>query len=568
MWTFKNLLEQKVAWPSEAWKACQNIITISDKVTLLDEAGRMISAANMKTLKAAIETLQNALQQIGTLTEDDDIKESIRIDQELDPLVALAKRNPLAEAAKILAQCDSYDAKRTAVHMALRRRAISDNIAAKVGMGTELGYDDYYDYGSMPHIRDMYDDAVVYSLNGTLYQCDYTYKDDVVSLGDSTKVEISYVPTSESKSFIQPKEVDIRGDIIKLEEKAVNSDGRARVKLISPGWGSSGYYSAEMLKKDGPKVFNKGLHMYMNHPTEEEDRNRPERDVRDLAGVVDSNVVWENASSTNTGDGLYADVKVFPTYSEFIDAAAPHIGVSIRAAGTAIEGEAEGRHGLLVDSLTEGYSVDYVTVAGRGGEVLPLYESARNKVDVQTITEVKKTLDLVEVSTNSILETDVDPEELKKLQEAASKVTELETKLNAVIERNSALETQNTRLSEAMLISQATNVIANTLSTIQMPNIVRESLSTRCLNGVLPRKEDGSLDSSALTESVKEAAKTELVYIESIVSNSGGKVTGMSSDEPTVELDEAKVDEKLTNSWTAFGLSESGAKLATIGRSN
>jgi hypothetical protein len=73
-----------------------------------------------------------------------------------------------------------------------------------------------------------------------------------------------------------------------------------------------------------------------------------------------------------------AEVEVFPHWTEAIDAMAPHIGLSIRAFGELEEGDAGGKRGPIVQSLTHGESVDYVTKAGAGGEIGALIESARN----------------------------------------------------------------------------------------------------------------------------------------------------------------------------------------------
>jgi hypothetical protein len=44
-------------------------------------------------------------------------------------------------------------------------------------------------------------------------------------------------------------------ELIPLTEGAVRKDGTALIKLIQPGWGSSGYYPAAVLERDGPTVF-------------------------------------------------------------------------------------------------------------------------------------------------------------------------------------------------------------------------------------------------------------------------------------------------------------------------
>ncbi|MFS1304434.1 hypothetical protein [Streptosporangium longisporum] len=148
--------------------------------------------------------------------------------------------------------------------------------------------------------------------------------------------------------------------------------GRYKVLLIRPGWGSSGYYSEEVLKRDGSKAFPKGTQNYLNHPTVSERAERPGRRVQDWASVQVTDPVWDDEQ-----DGLVAEVQVFPHWRHLLNEDfAREVGLSIRAAGTVEYGEAEGRTGPIVTSLDEGISVDWVTRAGAGGKVLALIESA------------------------------------------------------------------------------------------------------------------------------------------------------------------------------------------------
>lgn len=155
-----------------------------------------------------------------------------------------------------------------------------------------------------------------------------------------------------------------------VREVKDGTGSRREVTIIRSGWGSSGYYAREVLERDGPKVFGKGTHMYLNHPSASEEADRPERDLRDLAGVIDS-------TPKMVGEDLVAEVRVYEHWQPVINAIAEDIGVSIRAVGEYEMGEAEGRQGHLITKLTEGLSVDYVTQAGAGGKVGPLLESAR-----------------------------------------------------------------------------------------------------------------------------------------------------------------------------------------------
>ena len=148
------------------------------------------------------------------------------------------------------------------------------------------------------------------------------------------------------------------------------SGKRWKVKVIESGWGSSGYYGASMLAEYGPKVFKAGTKVFMNHPSMSEANDRPERDVHQLAGKLVSDAVFQE-------NGLYADIQFYSHYAPIIAEMAEDVGLSIHALGNAVDGEAEGRQGPIIESLVEDplTSVDVVTVAGAGGKFVALLES-------------------------------------------------------------------------------------------------------------------------------------------------------------------------------------------------
>lgn len=152
-----------------------------------------------------------------------------------------------------------------------------------------------------------------------------------------------------------------------------------KVKVIEAGWGSSGYYGADMLSNYGPKVFTKGTKIFMNHPSVSESNDRPERDVEKLAGKFVSDAYF-------TENGLVAEIEFYSHYAPIIREMAGDVGLSIHALGNATVGEAEGRQGPIIESLVADpmTSVDVVTVAGAGGKFLSLLESYTRK-DTETI---------------------------------------------------------------------------------------------------------------------------------------------------------------------------------------
>lgn len=145
--------------------------------------------------------------------------------------------------------------------------------------------------------------------------------------------------------------------------------GRYRIRIICPGQGSSGTYSEANLAASVGH-FPAGTQMFMDHPSKDEDVNRPERSVKDLAGrlVTDAVVGLDGA--------LYAECEVYPSFNDIIREKWQDIGVSINAWS---------ENGLDADGIVPVFdgvtSVDFVTKAGAGGALLEVLESQRVSSD-------------------------------------------------------------------------------------------------------------------------------------------------------------------------------------------
>jgi hypothetical protein len=172
-------------------------------------------------------------------------------------------------------------------------------------------------------------------------------------------------------------------ETIKLQEAKADYE----IKLIAPGKGSSAFYPAEVLKRDGPNVFKAGTHVYLNHPTAAEEAARPEGDVKNLAGVLTTTAAYQEAHAK--GPGLYARMKVFADHAQTVEEKAPHVGMSIRASGIAESGKKQ--DGLpVLKELTSAESVDVVTRAGAGGMILNESAIGATQEAEMTATEVKR----------------------------------------------------------------------------------------------------------------------------------------------------------------------------------
>lgn len=143
-------------------------------------------------------------------------------------------------------------------------------------------------------------------------------------------------------------------------------DGKYRIRIIVPGQGSSGIYTAENLAESAP-LFKAGTEMFIDHPTESEEWERPERSIRDYAGVF-----LEDATVGEDG-ALYTVCKVFSGVNELIKDKWEHIGVSINAWCT----DPISENGI-VPPIAGVRSVDFVTTPGAGGAIVDLLESNRN----------------------------------------------------------------------------------------------------------------------------------------------------------------------------------------------
>lgn len=160
------------------------------------------------------------------------------------------------------------------------------------------------------------------------------------------------------------------------------------VKIINEGRGSSGYYTKEVLKRDGPKIYKAGTPMYINHATAQEAAARPERNWNDMAAVTMGDAYWDDNGPD--GPALYAPSDIFSRFESEVREKAKHTGVSICASGVRDDKAMapDGKPGLIT-ALTAGDSVDFVTRAGRGGKML--VESALEEKGGQMAdTEVQK----------------------------------------------------------------------------------------------------------------------------------------------------------------------------------
>lgn len=347
-----------------------------------------------------------------------------------------------------------------------------------------------------------------------IYSRPYTIDaEGVASLDNPVEVEreTTFVPVGESGRNGKSREsagTPHIGQIIPLIEVSVQADGTLPIKIVEPGWGSSAYYGADVLERDGPNVFCAGTQMFWDHQTDMEEAERPENELNNLAAVLETAARW--VPNHPDGPGLYADAKVFGPFDKKLEDLAPHIGVSLNTNGFAEAGEKEGREGfILTELLKDNFtSIDFVTKAGAGGEIVALFESARPH------SKEKAPM----------------PED-QKLQEAQDKLTAAEDKVKDFEAKEAEREEEKidyARLKEAALVDKASKAVAEALKDTDLHEVCKTRLVETLSEN--PPLKDGELDVEALKVKITEAAAEEATYIEGLTGAGGIRGMGGSID--------------------------------------
>lgn len=170
------------------------------------------------------------------------------------------------------------------------------------------------------------------------------------------------VATEQGANLTLDHEVDKEGSGLTFDNVIIEGDR----------WGSSGYYPATVLERDGAKVFKAGTQIHIDHT---------EDGKTDSAGTLIGELA-EDARYVVEEDGtpvLRAPMHFYATgihNADWVKERAKRLGVSIRSGVTFMDGTRAGRKGRIVTSFTEAISVDVVSRAGAGGKFGRIKESA------------------------------------------------------------------------------------------------------------------------------------------------------------------------------------------------
>jgi predicted DNA-binding protein YlxM (UPF0122 family) len=237
-----------------------------------------------------------------------------------------------------------------------------------------------------------------------------------------------------------------------------------RAVLITPGKGSSGIYTESMLKEYGPLAFPKGTHSYVDHPVSEGEVRSP----KNLMGVLAEDAYYDESAG-----GLVAELQVMPHWKDFVEAVAPHTGLSIYAMG---EGNRNEEGDIVVESLVPNIqnSVDLVSYAGRPGSGLAekLYESALAAQMSDNGTAAETAAATIPTNKEGIL----------NMEEIMAKLEEM----------NTAIEAKFAALAETLLPAEepeevveeiSVEAVAEALVAADLPSVSRKAVYESLRNG-------------------------------------------------------------------------------------
>nr|DAX40655.1 MAG TPA: Prohead core protein protease [Caudoviricetes sp.] len=279
----------------------------------------------------------------------------------------------------------------------------------------------------------------------------------------------------------------------KLHESTAATDteslggGKYRIRIIVPGQGSSGIYTAENLAASAP-LFKAGTEMFIDHPTESEEWERPERSIRDYAGVF-----LEDATVGEDG-ALYTVCKVFSGVNDLIKDKWEHIGVSINAWCADPINESG-----IVPPIAGVRSVDFVTAPGAGGAIVDLLESNRaqylQEKEEDMDEEIKSSFSAIEDKISSVLEAIGKVIEGQKVEEAEEPAKEAApaVDVDAVLEAGKKLAEAALPEAAAKRVRESVKAGADIEEAIEAE---REYLKEATAKSASPHVEEDSLKES------------------------------------------------------------------------
>lgn len=177
--------------------------------------------------------------------------------------------------------------------------------------------------------------------------------------------------TKPTQSEAQPQRTVVLSESLDLTEAQIDHENRVikQVVLIRAGMSKNRRFYGEQTLKEAVAVFE-GAKAYANHPSKDEQKNRPERSIRDITGWYSGVHYHEGAiradryfSRTQAGNDAWAIAE------DIVSKRAPATlaGLSINAVGSGAPRKFDDGEALEVTAITAANSVDDVSIPAAGG---------------------------------------------------------------------------------------------------------------------------------------------------------------------------------------------------------
>ncbi|MBT9131138.1 MAG: hypothetical protein DDT41_01440 [candidate division WS2 bacterium] len=304
-------------------------------------------------------------------------------------------------------------------------------------------------------------------------------------------------------------------EFVPLTESKIVSKGVANVIILKPGFNTSKerYYAPETIAKDF-RVFE-GVKMYADHPTAEDDKQRPERSIKDWVATLKNVRVDEKGQVV--GEALVVEPWMQEKLAVLRDKGLLNeMGTSINAVGQASKQTIEGVKTNYIEKITRARSVDFVTEAGAGGLVQMYESSPEYDVDLISIEILKERRPDIIKEIEAEAKAEV-LQEAKRKMDLEQKVKELETQITGLTAERDSLKTQIVEAEKAKATAETKVSLDEALSKSELPEPAKARIMERF-------KEAQSVDG------LEEAIKSEREYIAQLTE--AGKVKNMGGSQP------------------------------------
>ena len=374
----------------------------------------------------------------------------------------------------------------------------------------------------------VYPERVICEVKGKYYEITYTFDVDfAVKFGKPSEVEQYYsvkendtgseVRGNQKKTLAQElkesnitivrdaKDMEIDFDFMHLREGSYNPDtGEVEVVLIEAGTNlhKKRHYPDSTIEEAAP-IFT-GMKMYVNHPTATQDRERPERDLRDwVSTIVESFAAKSPATGRTQAIGKVAIHDAWLRERLKDPVARQHIGLSINTGGKVSSGKVNGQEMQIVEKIIPAKqngpaSVDWVTEAGARGRVSRLLKESA------AVNKESKTMELKEAKIE-----DIQKENPQLLEAITAHVIKTQKDSGEQAKKDKDLKEANDTIAglqkEKKINDQKAKVVA-ILKESKLPEVAKSRIEKEFSTNVI----DGDKE---LKEAVAGRIKEELEYL-------------------------------------------------------